>query len=772
MLNGRKIPLLLFSALILLVGQFAGQSQTQASTAVFSVDIEGLTLSSSFGEQLTGAIKGQQVMLDLELQGTADEAYVAIVEIRDSKGVTVEIVWKEGNLAAGEPADVRLAWKPQETGEYTANALVISSFESPQVLSETSQSSIKVVASAPELEAPVPVTPIEEPIVPIEEVPAGPLPYTFMVYMVASDLESNGYYATLDIMEMMSVGSTDNVNVIVQTGGSENSTIDDFRFIDFTQVQRHEIMKDDIKTVSSLGKKNMASSSTLSDFVSWGVREYPAEKYVIILWDHGAGMVGFGFDDIYGDTLDLAELREGLHPIVLQGKQFEVIGFDACLMASIEVANALAGRGKYLVASEELEPAWGMDFEAIVASIDENPQQDGIALGKVIADSYMAHARENSEKFDDYSADVVLTMSVIDLAKIPNLFKDVSDIGSHFDGRAGDMETTHKLTKIIRETERYGETGKSSTGHLDLYHLAENIDKEFPEFLGLGADARKLIDGAVVYKVGGDARQDSHGISMFMQVEEYEANAPHLRYIVGEWISVMTRARQTLERDDTPPDVSLSMRKDKVLTGKIEGGDIAYVSTWIMQDDPDNSLRLRIVSIVDDEPSDFIKPNDEGFMLYNWSRTIMSMCNAEGQDCKPTSLSYEKNGRTKYAYVPVRLESDHHNGTLVLIYEVEQGNKFSFLGGWPGVDENGNAIRELVPLVNGDRVYARGYMLQYSPSDDETFLDTFEEPEPIVVADGFGPALHKYVGKYRLAVSACDFSENCQFTSDYEFDVK
>jgi hypothetical protein len=573
-------------------------------------------------------------------------------------------------------------------------------------------------------------------------------------------------------MEMMSIGSTDNVNVIVQTGGSANSTIDDFRFIDFTQVQRHEILKDDFKTVSNLGKKNMASASTLSDFVSWGVKEYPAEKYVIILWDHGAGMVGFGFDDIYGDTLDLAELRDGLYPIVQRGTQFEVIGFDACLMASIEVANALTGRGKYLVASEELEPAWGMDFAAIVSSIDENPQQEGIALGKVIADSYMAHARENAEKFEDYSADVVLTMSVIDLAKIPDLFKDVSDIGSHFDGRAGDMETTHKLTKIIRETERYGETGKSSTGHLDLYHLAENIDEEFPEFLGVADDARKLIAEAVVYKVGGEARQDSHGISMFMQVEEYEANAPHLRYSVGDWISVMTRARQTLERDDTAPDVSLSMRKDKVLTGKIEGDDISYVSTWIMQDVENNSLRLKFLSIVDDEPSDFIKTNEQGFMVYNWSRTIMSMCNTDEQDCKPTSLSYEKNGRAKYAYVPVRLESERYNGTLVLIYVVEPSNKFSFLGGWPGVDESGNAIRELVPLVNGDRVYTQSYMLQYNPSDDETYFEPVEEPEPIVVADGFGPAYHKYVGKYRFAVSACDFSGNCGYTSDYEFDVK
>jgi cysteine peptidase C11 family protein len=768
-LNKRNIPLLLFFTLLLIGGQIGSQNPSQASASAYRVSVGGPSLSSTFGEQLPGVVVGQQAVLALVLDGTLSEDYVAIVEIRDERGITSEIMLKTGELTVGDTSTLRFSWTPVGAGNFYAKAIVISSLESPEVLSEISQSSIKVVTSMAEFDQ-LFQDPQDE--TPTDDTPANPAAYTFLVYMVASDLESTGYYGTLDILEMMSVGSTDNVNVIVQTGGSANSTVDDFRFIDFTQVQRHEILKDDIKTVSNLGKKNMASSTTLSDFVSWGVKEYPGEKYVIILWDHGAGMIGFGYDDIYDDTIDLAELREGLYPIVQQGKQFEIIGFDACLMASIEVANALTGRGKYLVASEELEPAWGMDFAAILSSIDENPDQDGVALGRVISDSYIAHARENGGKFEDYNADVALTMSVIDLAKVPALFKDVSDVGTYFDRKGGDMEITHSITKIIRETERYGESGKSSTGNLDLYHLAENIDKEFPEALGIASQIRDRVDEAVVYKVGGEAKQDSHGISMFMQVEQYEDNAPYLKYIVGKWISVLTFARQTLERDDTPPDIALSMRKDKVITGKIEGNDISFVSTFIMQDVEDNRLRLKIVSIVDDEPSDFIKPNDEGFISYNWSRTIMSMCNADDQDCKSTSLTYEKNGRTKYAYVPVRLESDRFNGTLVLIYIVDATNKFEFLGGWPGVDENENAIRELVPLVDGDRVYLSSYMIQYNPSDDETYFDIVEEPEPIVVSEGFGPAYHKYAGEYKLAISACDFSGNCNYSSDYVFDVK
>ena len=100
--------------------------------------------------------------------------------------------------------------------------------------------------------------------------------YTFMVYMIPSSLESEGYLATADLNEMIAVGSTPRVNVIVQTGGAANATIDKDRFIDFTKVQRHMILKSSIKTVQDLGQLDMATTESLSDFMQWGLVNYPA----------------------------------------------------------------------------------------------------------------------------------------------------------------------------------------------------------------------------------------------------------------------------------------------------------------------------------------------------------------------------------------------------------------------------------------------------------------------------------------------------------------
>jgi hypothetical protein len=408
----------------------------------------------------------------------------------------------------------------------------------------------------------------------------------------------------------------------------------------------------------------------------------------------------------------------------------------------------------------------------LISSLDKNPLQNGADLGKSISDSYMIHGREKAQIYDNYDSDKGLTMSVIDLVKVPVLLDEVHSVGAYFDRFGGDLEVTHSLTKTIRATERYGEGGKSSAGHLDLYHFADNIDREFPDLRGMGGRIKSGVDDAVVYQVSGEAKPDSHGISIFMQVDKYEGNAHYLKYIVGKWISVMEQARMTLDRDSDAPILALSPSNDGTIIGKIEGNDVAYVSTFVTQEVETSNLRIKILSIVDEDASEFIKPDDLGFTKYDWSEKIMSLCNEGEKDCRQVSITLEKNGNTNYGYVQVRLESDRYNGTLLLLYTVGSDGKFVFLGGWPGLDEYGNAIRDLVPLLEGDRVYTSTYILRYDPLLEESYFDTNEEPTPIIVEQGFGPAYHRYDGEYTLFFSACDFSDNCGYSRDFFYKVE
>ena len=248
--------------------------------------------------------------------------------------------------------------------------------------------------------------------------------------MIGSDLEHKQYSATEDIREMLRAGSTEDVNVIIETGGSNNSMVDDKRFIDFTTVQRHKIFKNHYQTLHDLEKQNMAVPKTLSDFLIWGASEFPAKKYVAILWDHGNGINGFGADTNFGgDIFTHAELRKAFEDTKDSiHTNFEIIGFDACLMASIEVADSIKSFGNYLVASQELIPPDGWDYSAFLASLIKNPSQDGLTLGKNIADSYQEYYEENAQELG-YDVYRVTTLSVTDLQQVPVLSQHLKGFG-------------------------------------------------------------------------------------------------------------------------------------------------------------------------------------------------------------------------------------------------------------------------------------------------------------------------------------------------------
>jgi len=249
--------------------------------------------------------------------------------------------------------------------------------------------------------------------------------YTLLVYMIGSDLEAKSYAATKNIQQMENPGSSPKINVIVETGGGTNQTkLNDKRFIDFTVVQRHKILHNKVQTLVNLGKKDMGNPQTLSDFIVWGISNFPAKKYAVVLWDHGSGLNGFGQDlNFHNDILTPVELKQAfLATEFLTNTKFELIGFDACAMSSLEVATRLQNATHYLVASEEVEPTWGWNYTAIIQNLSANSSQPGSLLGKVIVDSYLRSSKYLST-VEDFGADKEVTLAVIDMSKISGLIE-------------------------------------------------------------------------------------------------------------------------------------------------------------------------------------------------------------------------------------------------------------------------------------------------------------------------------------------------------------
>ncbi|MBK8048455.1 MAG: hypothetical protein IPK16_15865 [Anaerolineales bacterium] len=161
----------------------------------------------------------------------------------------------------------------------------------------------------------------------------------------------------------------------------------------------------EIRLVEDLGEVNMADGDTLVDFVAWAAKEYPADKYVLILSDHGMGWPG-GWSDpdpkaqannraplaqAIGNNLFLSELDDALAKVQQTTgiEKFELIGMDACLMGHIEVMSALEPYANYAVVSQETEPALGWAYTSFLNSLSQNPDMTGAELSTAIVTSYI-----------------------------------------------------------------------------------------------------------------------------------------------------------------------------------------------------------------------------------------------------------------------------------------------------------------------------------------------------------------------------------------------
>ena len=232
---------------------------------------------------------------------------------------------------------------------------------------------------------------------------------TMMVYMLGTDLESQSGMATADLNEMLYAGLNNrNVNVIVQTGGCKrwrNSVIS------AGKTQRWSISGKGIGLLEEEKTKvSMTDEDELSDFIRYCAKKAPADRYILVFWDHGGGSVsGYGYDETRpNDSMNIGEIAKGLKD---GGVKFDFVGFDCCLMGTLETAIAVEPYADYMIASEETEPGTGWYYTNWLKLLNENSSTNTLNLGRQICDDFTA-------KNAMYASSTGTTLSVVDLAEL------------------------------------------------------------------------------------------------------------------------------------------------------------------------------------------------------------------------------------------------------------------------------------------------------------------------------------------------------------------
>lgn len=261
---------------------------------------------------------------------------------------------------------------------------------------------------------------------------SAPLSTTLLVYLLGSDLESGGDLGTSNLLEMLAAKGSTHTRIVITTGGADK--VDPAGLVtSWKTVKRFELAEGKLKELADLGAQNMDSGSTLQDFVTWGVRTYPADRTMLMMWDHGGGYYGFGNDENFPDDGE-PMMRMHVMAAALQGAKaatgvtLDYIGFDACLMATLEVAKILQPYARYLGASQELEPGLGWDWTTVVETASRQPAPSIPEFGRAAAIAYHDKQMRSSPggSLVPFSSDNV-TFSIIDLARIPALLERLDE---------------------------------------------------------------------------------------------------------------------------------------------------------------------------------------------------------------------------------------------------------------------------------------------------------------------------------------------------------
>ena len=211
---------------------------------------------------------------------------------------------------------------------------------------------------------------------------------TVLVLMNGSDLESEYQEATEDLREMVRAEKSDRVNILVETVGTRKW--DPYFGISSRRAERYRVTNKGLTLVDdSLGQLDTTDPSTLSDFIRWGEQNFPADRYILLLWDHGGGPVyGFGYDELqpYTAALTIDEMQLALRD---GGVYFDLIGMDCCLMSSLEVCCALYDYCDYTLLSEDFEPSCGWSHSEWLTALAKDPAIPTQALA-LIDEAYVA----------------------------------------------------------------------------------------------------------------------------------------------------------------------------------------------------------------------------------------------------------------------------------------------------------------------------------------------------------------------------------------------
>jgi hypothetical protein len=533
------------------------------------------------------------------------------------------------------------------------------------------------------------------------------------IYMVGSDLESENNAGTNDIEEMIygyQKNPTNDVEIIIAYGGAYKDGWEGITYTDINDLM-YDLEDSYIDGYDSNNNTcyiykdtnaNMGDAETLENFLQFIQNNCSGDRYILIFWDHGAAYDGYGNDENHDDSLNLTELREALNSTNIT---FDLIGFDACLMASLEVANTVDDFGNYMVASEEFEPGHGWDYEAIIGNLTTNPDISTVELGKIIVDRYI----------DNPNHDLGKTLSLVNLSKTDEVINSLNNLSVKLYDLAYPDEYYEEIVQSVVKAQDFGKSEKDNTEtSIDLKHFAI-IVKEQISNISEADDLINSIDDFVIYSEHDPEKPNSYGVSIFSpenpmdKIDEYW----YVR-VSDEWYDFVNKLYYD---DNESPTIQMVGYNEYEVNDNLAVSDVKAI--YIAEENGSMVILGTDTPIYNKTSGTYILPEWNGEWVYLYDDTTDSEVpiplffegvSEDGLYIYSAEIDLTRNDYTEMAVLYILINPEN--------WEIEEIYAIPY-----EIDENGNILfsREYIELNEGD------ILTFYAPAIDENNTDTWIE---------------------------------------------
>ena len=588
---------------------------------------------------------------------------------------------------------------------------------------------------------------------------------TVLVYMCGADLQDA---ACVDLYEMAESENGANTNIVVLAGGAEEW--DDEDLVGGTR-NLITISDGGFQSVDDVDQASMGSAESLLEFLIFGLEEYPAERTVFILWNHGGGTEGgICFDALEGeDGLTLSEIREALDALndEVPGWHIDVFGCDACMMASYELTALLSNYSiDYFIASEEVEPGIGWYYTPWLKALDEEPGMSSEALCRQIVDSYMDDNRV-------YNPDEPYGLSAVDLNRLRPLAERMEDLAASMNAALENGQ----LASLRRSRSRLYTFGSFCDGSWDMVDMGAAVDAYAAIDPQAAADVKQLLGEAVIANRRSESMTECSGLALLIPEDTPEDYGTYrdgfdVSHCLPNWMAFLDNYTGRLNGADysfgelTPVQVGAGdtvcgvdnslwnhdwLEEEAGESYTISESEYGFTTQLTAQDleNLDYVEGMMLWDMSDDEMDCFVDLGLSRSNLIDWqSGVVTSLFDGSwptfGDQLVPL-YDQASSENSRRSLIPVKLNGNYTY--LVVVFPSGSGEG-RILGANAGYDENGLPIRETTRLQPGD-VIVPVYTMYYGEVDsDEDYEEGEFEGDEIIWRDGMTVSYVSFEGEW------------------------